>query len=424
MIVIYHNHCHSLTSLDSLRYRRPQPEMREKFATMFKARITPSAALRLHKLDLEKEYGDKYPEVINDASKCPLLPWCYRVYYDVCGKKVKDGKKKSNRRSYSSGKKKIMAANNMVQAMQQSCAVMADFNSENCGNISTSEDNLNIGGLVTLSGSQEQVAKEHNQFENQSDEVQSSINSLYQYEYMSDNMVRENDLMECESAGVLVDNNAISESGVTVGNLSNEEGLLSSGNDSDFHDNHEILHDDDLKDFEDNCENLDEGMKDDGTLSTGVNIDNVENYVELESHTSAVEVNQAAVNLEQIFNNLRTKLFSEPGIYLSAVQKFVSNFESTCKSNNPSDLNKALSDFGCSSTSSYIMSPPTKGNDVPKIVENLIDQRKSFASSTEVSSPSGSSKRKLLVLRMDPSRFNQILGRVTEKKCKVDLLNI
>ena len=37
VLSIHQNHCHSLTTLDSLRYRRPLPEVREKFSTMFKA---------------------------------------------------------------------------------------------------------------------------------------------------------------------------------------------------------------------------------------------------------------------------------------------------------------------------------------------------------------------------------------------------
>ncbi|XP_034245665.1 uncharacterized protein LOC117647810 [Thrips palmi] len=393
VIGIYHNHCHPLTA-EALRHRRPLPELREKFSNMFRARITPSAARRLHLQDLKREYGEKYSEVIQDGAKCPPLPWCYRLYYETVGRKVKDGRKKSSKRSYYKKKTSIMSRNSgQLQTMPA------------LKNVNSSSENV-VSTPYTASGLNEK---------RECEEIQRSINSLYEYDFMS------------KSGGVREDEMGNS---VAIVNDSESHAVLSDGQVDAVMDNSALLDshgEASNDDYIDNTDMLDHGecvgefVTSGEILNSEATVSNVDvemtdqglnDLTSKEGH-QCEDVEMARLNLNNVFSDLSSRLLSEPQKYLSAVNQFISQYD-VCQSQSESDLLTALLEFGSQKSSNVTNPnnvPPNVENSVSTIVEKYLVKKQATAPSRkpeDIVSP----KRKVLVLRMDPNKFNQIMGRV------------
>ncbi|KAE8738719.1 hypothetical protein FOCC_FOCC015815 [Frankliniella occidentalis] len=421
VIGIHHNHCHSLTTPDALRHRRTLPEVREKFADMFRAKITPAAALRVHKADLKREYGDKYEEAINDGAKCPPLPWCYRLYYEICGKKVKDGKKKSTRRSYSSSKKKVVVRQTMQNSFPSHSAnsVLADFNPENC-----------------LS---EQYAME-NLKSKPDDEMQRSINSLYGYEFMSkSNLVGDEVLSKGVSSNrtdMLVGNSELVETSGNTEILNSHEVLYRNDSGGNYEEPSTILDDDDQDHdnvgFEETCDILDQDTQ-----------SNEENRTveSTKGNMSECSISELKQGLHDFYNHLLNKMRNNPELFIPAVETFISTANSVSKTGSDFELAEKLYNFSKTMSESanqvtpeltHAVAPPSSNiskaqkhklleshSEVSTLVEGLLEQSQSSSIIGGTPETSGSPpKRKVLVLRMKPNKFHQILGKVEENRLK------
>lgn len=467
VVGIFHNHCHSTKTPDSLRYRRPLPEIRAKFADMYKAKITPSTALRVHMADLKREHGDKYPEVIQDGARCPPLPWCYRLYYETLGKKVKDGKNKSGRKS--SYKRKVVSQpGTSSQILKGNAPVLINFNS---------------GSMNGTSVANKPAC----------DEMQRSINSLYEYEFMS--KTKEHDLVEsvvvvntdednCELVDgnepvvtcelidnnemvencdrnepvvtcELIDNNEMVENCELVDDETAENCELVDGEtaencelvdnnetveSSELLDNNELL--DDVETQEDFVEDhtfLDHGEDADEVRSQSVSPqhDVIENNGETitvavsdvqnlgnssEPHYSAMEVERVAECFQRAVDDIKVKLQTMPETYLEVVGKFLSAYEEAQQTDSHSTFTKSLSELSSDLCKVMIPKPVSLEPEVSNIVECILDQNQS--SSPPPKQLSGSPKRKVLVLRMNPNKFNQIIRKVGGSKQSKELINI
>ncbi|KAK3916852.1 Uracil phosphoribosyltransferase, partial [Frankliniella fusca] len=84
-VQIDHCHNHPLNAADSLRHRRPTPQVKEKFLEMFKNGHSPASALRTFQYDLQVEQGDDFWKVLADGALCPNEQWCYYQYYKQFG---------------------------------------------------------------------------------------------------------------------------------------------------------------------------------------------------------------------------------------------------------------------------------------------------------------------------------------------------
>ncbi|KAK3924996.1 Bifunctional protein GlmU [Frankliniella fusca] len=423
VIGIHHNHCHSLKTPDGLRHRRTLPEIREKFADMFRAKITPAAALRVHKADLKREYGDRYEEVVNDGAKCPPLPWCYRLYYEICGKKVKDGKKKSTRRSYSSSKKKVFARQNQQSSSQGSTtdSVLVDFNPENCLADTYALDNSKV---------------------TRDDALQRSINSLYDYEFMSkNNVVGEDELSKgvpSNGADVVGNNPELVDTAAKTGLVNPDEIIYQNETTEDYSDPGVALDEDDSMGVEETSDILgqDNGNKEknyscesEGTLSNN-------------TECSIMELKQG---LSDFCTYLINRVTNRPQYFLPAVESFISTFNRICETASDMQLAEEFSKFGKSikepekqvtSDSAHAGTSSIVGKaqkhkllepraQVPTLVEGPKEQNQSLSIVDRKPETLGSPpKRKVLVLRMKPNKFHQILGKVEEKRLQKGVINI
>lgn len=367
---------------------------------MFRARITPSAARRLHLQDLKREYGDKYSEVILDGAKCPPLPWCYRLYYEIVGRKVKDGKKKSSRRSYYK-KKTAILSRNPSQTVQAPAVV--DFNSENI-----------ISNSYTASGLNDK---------RQCEEMQRSINSLYEYDFMSKSgVVRADEMVNGVAIGNGAENHSILSDNIQVDHVMHNSELLNShceASNDDFVDNTDML---------DTAECVGEYVTSGEILNPDASASNEDvemtdqglNDFACQDSQPNEDLEMAKQNLNNVFSDLTTRLLQEPQKYLSAVNQFVSQYDER-QTSSDADLLTALQEFGSQKSNSPNNVPSNVENSVSTIVEKYLVRKQTSAPCQK--SEEASPKRKVLVLRMDPNKFNQIMGRVGKSLTK-NVVNI
>lgn len=402
VIGIFHNHCHSLTA-DALRHRRPLPELKEKFSNMFKAKITPAAARRLHMQDLQREYGDKYADVVQDTAKCPPLPWCYRLYYQIVGRKVKDGRKKSNRRSYYKKKTSILPRK---PGQAERDPVIMDFTSENV-----------MTNSYQASGLEEK---------RECEEIQRSINSLYEYDFMSKGgETREDDSVNSVAAANETENDAAPSNNSQEDPVMDNSELLSNHGEAS-NDNVDYM---DSTDLLDNTECVGEFVTSGEILNPDRTLCNEDvemteqalNHMTNPEDPKNEEIEMAKQNLINVFNDLSRRLISEPQKYLSALNHFTSQYDQ-CQIRSDSDLVTALLEFGSQKSQSSNNVPSNLDNSISTIVEKCLVKKQTSAPSEKpenVVSP----KRKVLVLRMDPNKFSQIMGRVGQNPNK-NVMNI
>jgi len=71
-------HNHTVNAAAALRYRDVAEPVRAKFADLFSAGYSPSAAYHLHQFDLQNEHDQQYYIVSGDRRYCPDKDWCYR----------------------------------------------------------------------------------------------------------------------------------------------------------------------------------------------------------------------------------------------------------------------------------------------------------------------------------------------------------
>ena len=77
ILVLNQSHNHLLNGA-ALTYRDVSKETEERFRTLFRNNLTPTAALEVHKDELRLQYGSDYEACESDRSICPEIQWCYR----------------------------------------------------------------------------------------------------------------------------------------------------------------------------------------------------------------------------------------------------------------------------------------------------------------------------------------------------------
>ncbi|XP_065218152.1 uncharacterized protein LOC135844010 [Planococcus citri] len=80
VIRINSNHNHLIQHMDYLKNSPVSQETKTKFLKMFKKGHNALSALNLHRIDLQREYGNSIVFAEMDRSICPDNQWCYRLY--------------------------------------------------------------------------------------------------------------------------------------------------------------------------------------------------------------------------------------------------------------------------------------------------------------------------------------------------------
>uniref|UniRef100_T1IM69 KAT8 regulatory NSL complex subunit 3 n=1 Tax=Strigamia maritima TaxID=126957 RepID=T1IM69_STRMM len=83
-IYLRYNHNHPIETPEALKFRRPTEGVRKIFLTLFENGYTPIAALKKHKLNLMKKFGEGgCDNILADRAHCPNAKWCYDLYRNV-----------------------------------------------------------------------------------------------------------------------------------------------------------------------------------------------------------------------------------------------------------------------------------------------------------------------------------------------------
>ncbi|KAK3925724.1 Proepiregulin [Frankliniella fusca] len=87
-------HNHSVEGSDILRFRKPSPEIVEKFTKMFSQQypsFTPTSAMDAHLADLEME-GNELSLLMGtgDGAQVPTMAWLYKLYNKLCKERCGD----------------------------------------------------------------------------------------------------------------------------------------------------------------------------------------------------------------------------------------------------------------------------------------------------------------------------------------------
>jgi hypothetical protein len=85
-IVLSLKHNHPTVAADVLRFRDVGQDAETSISRLLQVGYLPSAALDMHKYDLQVEHGLDYVQYAGDRFHCPDLQWCYRLvcYTTVC----------------------------------------------------------------------------------------------------------------------------------------------------------------------------------------------------------------------------------------------------------------------------------------------------------------------------------------------------